>query len=47
MPFADFQGNADVVRNVREMLARDHFPHAVILSGAPVSPMMRGSNAAV
>jgi len=34
MPFADFHGNADVVRNVREMLARDHFPHAVILSGA-------------
>jgi DNA polymerase-3 subunit delta' len=33
MPFADFHGNADVVRNVREMLARDHFPHAVILSG--------------
>ena len=34
MPFADFHGNAGVVRNVREMLARDHFPHAVILSGA-------------
>ena len=33
MPFADFHGNDDVVRNVREMLARDHFPHAVILSG--------------
>ena len=33
MPFVDFHGNADVVRNVREMLARDHFPHAVILSG--------------
>ena len=33
MPFADFHGNADVVRTVREMLARDHFPHAVILSG--------------
>ncbi len=33
MPFADFHGNADVVRNVREMLARDHFPHAIILSG--------------
>ena len=33
MPFSDFHGNADVVRTVREMLARDHFPHAVILSG--------------
>jgi DNA polymerase-3 subunit delta' len=33
MPFADFHGNSEVVRNVREMLARDHFPHAVILSG--------------
>jgi len=33
MPFADFHGNADVVRNMRAMLARDHFPHAVILSG--------------
>ncbi len=33
MPFADFQGNADVVLTVREMLARDHFPHSVILSG--------------
>lgn len=33
MPFADFHGNADVVRTVREMLARDHFPRAVILSG--------------
>jgi DNA polymerase III subunit delta' len=33
MPFADFHGNADVVRTLREMLARDHFPHALILSG--------------
>lgn len=33
MPFAEYQGNAEVVRTVREMLARDHFPHAVILSG--------------
>ena len=33
MPFSDFHGNADLVRNVREMLARDRFPHAVILSG--------------
>src|SRR6516164_1852103 len=33
MRFADFQGNPEVVRTVREMLAREHFPHAVILSG--------------
>ncbi len=33
MPFSDFHGNADVVQTLREMLAREHFPHAVILSG--------------
>src|SRR5271167_4194163 len=33
MPFSDFHGNADVVRTLREMLAREHFPHAVIISG--------------
>ncbi len=33
MPFSDFHGNVDVVRTLREMLAREHFPHAVILSG--------------
>ena len=33
MRFPDFHGNAEVVRTVREMLARGHFPHAVILSG--------------
>src|SRR6516165_7170252 len=33
MAFADFQANPEVVRTIREMLARDHFPHAVILSG--------------
>src|SRR5271166_3252508 len=33
MPFSDFHGNADVVRTLREMLARERFPHAVILSG--------------
>ena len=32
MPFADFHGNAETVRIAREMLARGHFPHAVILS---------------
>src|SRR5271167_2242181 len=33
MPFSDFHGNADVVHTLREMLAREHVPHAVILSG--------------
>ena len=33
MPFSDFHGNAETVRTLREMLAREHFPHAVILSG--------------
>src|SRR5271167_4142123 len=33
MPFSDFQGNAAVVHTLREMLAREHFPHALILSG--------------
>ncbi|MGC2151530.1 MAG: DNA polymerase III subunit delta' [Terriglobales bacterium] len=34
MPFSDFIGNSDVVGRLREMIARDHFPHAVILAGA-------------
>lgn len=34
MAFSDFHGNSDVVRQLREMLARDRFPHAVILAGA-------------
>src|SRR6266481_6366186 len=33
MPFSDFQGNAETVRQLREMLVRDRFPHAVILAG--------------
>lgn len=33
MPFSDFQGNSETVRQLREMLARDRFPHAVILAG--------------
>lgn len=33
MPFSNFHGNAEVVRRLREMLARDRFPHAVILAG--------------
>ena len=33
MPFSDFHGNADVVARLREMIKREHFPHAVILAG--------------
>lgn len=33
MPFSDFHGNGELVHRLREMLGRDHFPHAVILSG--------------
>lgn len=33
MGFSDFHGNSDVVRRLREMLARNHFPQAVILAG--------------
>jgi len=31
--FSDFHGNSDVVHRLREMIARDHLPHAVVLSG--------------
>jgi len=34
VPFSDFHGNAEVVERLREMLARGHFPHAMILAGA-------------
>lgn len=37
MPFSDFHGNAETVQRLRDMLARDRFPHAVVLSGAPGS----------
>jgi DNA polymerase III subunit delta' len=33
MGFSEFHGNQEVVRRLREMLARDRFPHAVILAG--------------
>ncbi len=33
MGFSDFHGNSETVRRLREMLARDHFPHGVILTG--------------
>ncbi len=35
MGFSEFYGNEGVVRRLREMLARDRFPHAVILAGPP------------
>jgi DNA polymerase-3 subunit delta' len=34
MPFADFHGNPDVVHRLRDMLARNRFPQAVILAGS-------------
>src|SRR5580765_2748631 len=33
MPFSDFYGNAEVVHRLREMISRDHLPHAVVLAG--------------
>jgi DNA polymerase III gamma/tau subunit len=33
MPFSDFHGNSDAVRQLRDMLARNRFPQAVILAG--------------
>src|SRR6202451_3580378 len=34
MSFSDFHGNAETVHRLRDMLARERFPHAVVLSGA-------------
>src|ERR1700687_2840720 len=34
MPFSDFAGNPETIHRLREMLARERFPHAIILSGA-------------
>ena len=34
MSFSDFHGNAETVHRLREMLARDRLPHAVVLSGS-------------
>jgi DNA polymerase III subunit delta' len=34
MPFSDFAGNPETIHRLREMLARNRLPHAVILSGA-------------
>src|SRR5437870_4697443 len=33
MGFSDFYGNSDVIHRLRDMLARNRFPHAVILAG--------------
>jgi DNA polymerase-3 subunit delta' len=33
MPFSDFHGNPEIVLRLRDMLARDHLPHAVVLAG--------------
>ncbi len=33
MSFSDFHGNAETIHRLRDMLARERFPHAVILSG--------------
>ena len=33
MSFSDFHGNTETVHRLRDMLARDRFPHAVVLSG--------------
>jgi DNA polymerase-3 subunit delta' len=33
MPFSSFYGNPEIVNRMRETLARDRFPHAVILTG--------------
>jgi DNA polymerase III subunit delta' len=32
--FSDFHGNAETVHRLRDMLARDRLPHAVVLAGA-------------
>src|SRR3954447_2843647 len=37
MSFKDFHGNSETGTRLREMLQRDRFPHAVILSGPPGS----------
>ena len=33
VPFSDFHGNPEVVHRLRDMLAREHFPHAMVLAG--------------
>ena len=33
MPFSNFHGNSETVHRLRDMIARDHLPHAVVLAG--------------
>ena len=33
VPFSSLHGNAEIVHRLRDMLARKHFPHAMILAG--------------
>jgi len=33
MPFSEFHGNFETVHRLREMMSRDHLPHAVVLAG--------------
>jgi DNA polymerase-3 subunit delta' len=33
MPFSDFYGNTEIVHRLRDMLARERFPHGVVLAG--------------
>jgi DNA polymerase-3 subunit delta' len=33
VPFSTFHGNAEIIHRLRDMLARAHFPHAMILAG--------------
>jgi DNA polymerase III subunit delta' len=33
MPFSDFHGNSEIVHRLRDMLARERFPHGVVLAG--------------
>jgi DNA polymerase III subunit delta' len=33
VPFSDFHGNPEIIHRLREMLARKHFPQAMILAG--------------
>jgi len=32
--FSDFHGNTEIVQRLREMIGRDHLPHAIVLAGA-------------
>jgi DNA polymerase III subunit delta' len=34
VPFSDFHGNREIIHRLRDMLAREHFPHAMILAGS-------------